>query len=130
MHIDTEWFKSKKTRVAAPEQKQGRSQLTAQPMPKSEIKMEQEMPLQDQIKRFYTLSDILGECSMLLKQTSAFRERVKRLEERKFTLALLEALARGNHHLPMRLSAKECCHPHQRQPQRQLTRSQSQSMAT
>lgn len=29
MHIDTEWFKSKKTRVAAPEQKQGRSQLTA-----------------------------------------------------------------------------------------------------
>ncbi|MEC0294380.1 dynamin GTPase [Bacillus subtilis] len=95
MHIDTEWFKSKKTRVAAPEQKQGRSQLTAQPMPKSEIKMEQEMPLQDQIKSFYTLSDLLGEYSMLLKQTSAFRERVKRLEERKFTLALFGGFSSG-----------------------------------
>ncbi|MEW4971610.1 dynamin family protein [Bacillus stercoris] len=95
MHIDTEWFKLKKKRVAAPEQKQGRGQLAEQPMPNPEINIEQELPLQDQIKRFYTLSDVLGESSMLSKHISAFRERVKRLEERKFTLALFGGFSSG-----------------------------------
>ncbi|MGK9266400.1 dynamin family protein [Bacillus inaquosorum] len=95
MHIDTDWFKTKKKTVAAPEQKRSQGQQTQQPIQKPEIKMEQELPLQDQIKRFYTLSDCLGEYSMLSKQTSAFRERIKRLEERKFTLALFGGFSSG-----------------------------------
>lgn len=130
MDIDTDWFKTKKKIVAAPKQKRSQGQQTQQTMQKPEIKMEQELPLQDQIKRFHTLSALLGEYSMLSKQTAAFRERIKRLEERKFTLALLEASVQENHHLPMRLSAKRCCRPHQRQPQPQLTKLQNQLMTT
>lgn len=95
MHIDTDWFKMKKKTVAAPEQKRSQGQQTQQMMQKPETKMEQELPLQDQIERFHTLSDLLGEYSMLSKQTSAFRERIKRLEERKFTLALFGGFSSG-----------------------------------
>ncbi|MDR4435434.1 dynamin family protein [Bacillus tequilensis] len=95
MHIDTDWFKTKKKTVAAPEQKRSLGKQTQQPMQKQEIKMEQERPLQDQIERFYTLSGLLGKYSMLSKQTSAFRERIKRLEERKFTLALFGGFSSG-----------------------------------
>ncbi|MCY7803840.1 dynamin family protein [Bacillus spizizenii] len=95
MDIDTDWFKTKKKIVAAPKQKRSQGQQTQQTMQKPEIKMEQELPLQDQIKRFHTLSDLLGEYSMLSKQTAAFRERIKRLEERKFTLALFGGFSSG-----------------------------------
>ncbi|MCY7784678.1 MULTISPECIES: dynamin family protein [unclassified Bacillus (in: firmicutes)] len=94
-NIDTNWFKMRKKTVAVPEQKRSKSQKTQQPMHKPEIKLERELPLQDQIKHFYTLSDRLGEYSMLSKQTSAFRERIKRLEERKFTLALFGGFSSG-----------------------------------
>ncbi|MEC2183953.1 dynamin family protein [Bacillus spizizenii] len=95
MHIDTDWFKTKKKIVAAPKQKRSQDRQTQQSMQKPEIKMEQELPLQDQIKRFHILSDLLGEYSMLSKQTSAFRERIRRLEERKFTLALFGGFSSG-----------------------------------
>ncbi|WP_426982530.1 dynamin family protein [Bacillus cabrialesii] len=95
IHIDTDWFKTKKKTVNAPEQKRSQGKQTQQLMQKQEIKMEQELPLQDQIERFYTLSGLLGEYSMLSKQTSAFRERIKRLEERNFTLALFGGFSSG-----------------------------------
>ncbi|MHA6486218.1 dynamin family protein [Bacillus cabrialesii] len=94
MHINTDWFKTKKKTVAAPEQKRNQSQQTRQRNVKPEI-MEQELPLYDQIKRFHILSDLLGEISMLSKQISAFRERIKRLEEQKFTLALFGGFSSG-----------------------------------
>lgn len=59
------------------------------------MKSGKELPLHDQIKRFYTLSDLLGGYRMLSKQTSAFRERIKRLEDRKFTLALFGGFSSG-----------------------------------
>ncbi|MCY8360935.1 hypothetical protein MOC61_22250, partial [Bacillus inaquosorum] len=38
MHIDTDWFKTKKKTVAAPEQKRSQGQQTQQPIQKPEIK--------------------------------------------------------------------------------------------
>ncbi|MDO3662107.1 dynamin family protein [Bacillus sp. C28GYM-DRY-1] len=95
MHVDNDWFKTKKKTVAAPKQRRSQGQQTQQSMQKPEIKMEQELPLQNQIERFHTLSDLLGEYSMLSKQISAFRNRIKRLEERKFTLALFGGFSSG-----------------------------------
>ncbi|WP_456279582.1 dynamin family protein [Bacillus sp. K7] len=93
-NIETDWFKTKKKTVAAPEQIRNQSQQTRQRNIKPEI-MEQERPLQDQIKRFRILSDLLGGYNMLSKQTSAFQQRINRLEERKFTLALFGGFSSG-----------------------------------
>ncbi|MCY8535695.1 dynamin family protein [Bacillus vallismortis] len=93
-NIETDWFKTKKKTVAAPEQIRNQSHQTRQRNIKPEI-MEQERPLQDQIKRFRILSDLLGEYNMLSKQTSAFQQRINRLEERKFTLALFGGFSSG-----------------------------------
>ncbi|MCO4850436.1 dynamin family protein [Bacillus vallismortis] len=93
-NIETDWFKTKKKTVAAPEQIRNQSQQTRQRNIKPEL-MEQELPLQDQIKRFHILSDLLGEYNMLSKQASAFQQRINRLEERKFTLALFGGFSSG-----------------------------------
>ncbi|MEK3709772.1 dynamin family protein [Bacillus sp. FSL K6-1005] len=95
INIDPDWFRKKKKKVKAPEQKQSQAQYMQQLTQKIEIKSGKELPLQDQIKRFYTLSDLLGEYRMLSKQISAFRERIKRLEGRKFTLALFGGFSSG-----------------------------------
>ncbi|KAF1679887.1 dynamin family protein [Bacillus sp. SKDU12] len=93
--VDMDWFKTKKKTVPAPEQKQNQDQKTLQPMQKSEIKTGQGYRLQDQIKRFHMLSDLLGEYSVLSKQTAAFQKRIKRLEDRNFTLALFGGFSSG-----------------------------------
>lgn len=95
INIDSDWFRTKKKKVEAPEQKQSQAQHTKQQTLKTEVKNGKELPLQEQIKRFYTLSDLLGGYRMLSKQTSAFRERIKRLEDRKFTLALFGGFSSG-----------------------------------
>ncbi|MBY8914095.1 dynamin family protein [Bacillus sp. YC2] len=90
-----DWFTQKKRAASAPVQKKKpeRTVLLEDINPeKSELK---ELPLKEQVQRFYQLAGILESSSMLAKQAEAFQSRVKRLENRQFTLALFGGFSSG-----------------------------------
>ncbi|MCP6682137.1 dynamin family protein [Bacillus nakamurai] len=90
-----DWFTQKKRAVSAPVQKQE----PEQPVPLEDINPEKselkELPLKEQVQRFYQLTGILESSSMLAKQAAAFQSRIKRLENRQFTLALFGGFSSG-----------------------------------
>ncbi|MCY8945793.1 dynamin family protein [Bacillus atrophaeus] len=89
-----DWFKGMKKTVSAPLRKQEERPDAARRTQPVKIG-DRNFQMQDHIQRFYQLSDLLGGFSMLSKQTEAFRGRIKRLEERQFTLALFGGFSSG-----------------------------------
>ncbi|MGG1414135.1 dynamin family protein [Bacillus amyloliquefaciens] len=91
----SDWYLRKKRLANAPVQKEKPKETLHHEVIQPEKNSIKELPIKEQVDRFYELAGILDSSSLLGKQAEAFRSRVKRLENRQFTLALFGGFSSG-----------------------------------